>query len=133
MKLHHIGYAVIDLINSSKAFSGLGFTITNDIVIDNDRFVNILFLDDGINKIELVSPIAKGGSPVDGFLSKIGNGPYHLCFEVASLNDAIRDLKSKQYILIKSPAAAKAIENRGVAFLYNKYIGIIELVEKKEE
>jgi hypothetical protein len=33
------------------------------------------------------------------------------------------------FILVEKPCAAQAIENRKVAFLYNRYIGMLELLE----
>jgi hypothetical protein len=41
----------------------------------------------------------------------------------------IENLLNTGYILIEKPCEAAAIENKKVAFLYNRYIGILELLE----
>jgi methylmalonyl-CoA/ethylmalonyl-CoA epimerase len=56
--------------------------------------------------------------------------PYHLCYEVDDLDDAIARLRStRRFLLVSGPVAACAMENRRVAFMFQKDTGLIELVE----
>ncbi len=80
--------------------------------------------------IELISPNNKY-SPVQNIIKRNGNTPYHLCFCTENIALKIKELRKNKYTLIESPNPAIAFNNRLVAFLYNKDIGIIELLECK--
>jgi methylmalonyl-CoA/ethylmalonyl-CoA epimerase len=45
------------------------------------------------------------------------------------MEEAIKELRKMKYLLLSSPVPAPAISNYKVAFLYNKKVGLIELVE----
>jgi methylmalonyl-CoA/ethylmalonyl-CoA epimerase len=61
---------------------------------------------------------------------KYRNMPYHICYESSNLENDLRRLEGKGYIVIQKPEVAPAIKNNKVAFLMHLYVGIIELVEK---
>ena len=42
---------------------------------------------------------------------------------------AVSDLRKRKYVLVSKPVEAVAIQNYKVAFLHNRHIGLIELVE----
>jgi methylmalonyl-CoA/ethylmalonyl-CoA epimerase len=48
---------------------------------------------------------------------------------VEGMEEAIKELRKMKYLLLSSPVPAPAISNYKVAFLYNKKVGLIELVE----
>ena len=130
MKVHHIGYAVKDINGSINVFESLGYK-ASEIVKDDLRKVNICFMEKDGYVVELISPISKDvPSVVDGVLKKSGNTPYHICYEVPNLKEAIDELKEKNFKAIIPPQEACAIEGRNVCFLFNKDIGIIEIVEE---
>ena len=79
--------------------------------------------------VELVEPI-NDRSPVNEILKKNGNIPYHFCYEVDGLTEAILEMKKSGFIKIINPVPAKAFNNRLICFLYNKDVGLIELLEK---
>ncbi len=60
MKVHHIGYAVEDILAASKTFAAMGFSILSGICRDNDRNVDIMLLRNGATTIELVAPTTVG-------------------------------------------------------------------------
>lgn len=131
MKIHHIGYAVQKLEQSLSTFESIGFHRISEITHDEIRKVDIVFVADADNKnvIELIAPYQKG-SDVDGALDKWGGpNPYHICYEVESIEDSIKEL-GKSCVVIKKPEFAPAINNRRVAFLYHRNLGLFEIVEK---
>ena len=128
MKVHHIGYAVKDIDKASAAFQLLGFKFLSGVTYDDERKVRIAFMINGNEVIELIEPDGDN-SAVESVLKKNGPTPYHICYEVDSLEDSVSVLKKSGYIAIKKPQAASAINGRRVVFLMHKDLGIIELVE----
>lgn len=131
LKVHHIGYAVPDLDRALAEFSDLGWSVFSEVTEDASRQVRIVFIKLGESVVELVAPTSST-SPITKQLAKGSGAPYHICYEVASLEEAEAYLKTKKFIVFKKPAAAPAIGNRRVEFLYAKGMGIIELVEEKK-
>jgi UDP-4-amino-4,6-dideoxy-N-acetyl-beta-L-altrosamine N-acetyltransferase len=136
MKVHHIGYAVKSIEASAFRYISLGYRRLSDICDDTGRGVRILFLRHIVTgeTIELVAPMGEE-SPVSGQLQKMKGlaSPYHICYEVPDLQEAIDWLKKEKYILVDAPAEAPAIGGRKVAFLLHRDVGMIELVEYDSE
>lgn len=131
MRVHHIGYLVKDVHKSIPSFEELGYSIIKDVVYDEARDVNICFMEQDGYCIELVAPCSEQ-SVVYEQLKRQGITPYHICYEVDNLDVAIEEYRSKKYVMIQAPAQAPAIEGRRVAFLFNRTVGMIELVERGE-
>ena len=129
LKVHHVGYAVPDLGKAIDEFAVLGWMVSSEIVDDESRQVRIVFLTNGASVVELVAPLSPE-SPITKQLAKGCGTPYHICYEVESLEDAEAYLKDRRFIVFKKPAIAPAISGRRVEFLYAKQNGVIELVEK---
>lgn len=55
--------------------------------------------------------------------------PYHICYLVDNIDSTVNELRKKKYILVSNPEKAIAIQNSRVCFLFNKNVGLIELVE----
>ena len=79
--------------------------------------------------IELVSPVSED-SVVAGLWKKVGNAPYHICYSVANIAEAVAELRQMSYIMQEDIHEAIAIDNKKVAFLYGSKTGLIELVEE---
>ena len=126
MKFHHIGIACSDITKTVK-FLNSTFNIINmtGIYFDKNQNVDLCLLTDdfGLN-IELVS-----GKTVEKFV-KNKQYLYHNCWEVASLEKAIKHFCDNGAVMISEPKPAILFDNRNVSFLYTK-IGIIELLEEK--
>lgn len=128
-RFHHIGVAVFDIDSTAKCYLEAGYSKT-DTVYDPHQNVYICFLTkNGMPTIELLAPKDET-SPVSKTLEKNGVTPYHLCYEVDDINKAIADLRKLKYIPLIKPIEACAIESRKVCFLFNKQVGLIELVER---
>lgn len=137
MQIDHIGYLVRDMEKSIRAFEAIGYTTVTEIIDDDKdcngkkpRNVRLCFLQNGNYRIELVSPIGDD-SIVSKIAYKYGETPYHICYRVDCLNDAIARLKKEEWIVIEPEAPAIAFNNTPVAFLFRNGIGLIELVEYK--
>jgi methylmalonyl-CoA/ethylmalonyl-CoA epimerase len=130
LKVHHIGYAVKDLGQSLEMFLKIGYSVEEDPIRDDKRKVEIAFVSNNNYLVELISPLDTD-SPIQNYLGKIGNTPYHLCYETEDIEQAVAELRKQRYLLIEAPNEAVAIENRKVAFLYHPKYGLLELLETK--
>lgn len=132
LKVHHIGYAVPTIDGARTEFEALGWVAYGGVTDDVGRKVRIQFLRLGEEVVELVAPLTDD-SPIRKTLQK-GNGtPYHICYEVESLDEAERELKGMRFIVFKKPSPAPAIGMRRVEWFYSRNNGIIELVEKERK
>jgi len=129
LKVHHIGYAVPSIEAARTEFEALGWEVCSDVTDDLSRKVRIQFMRMGDEVVELVAPLTED-SPIRKNLQQGGGMPYHICYEVDSLEEAETALKALRFIVFKKPQAAPAIGGRRVEWLYARNNGIIELVEK---
>lgn len=128
MKVHHIGYLVKNISKTEKKFLELGYEVEFPTKFDEIRNIDIEFLVNGDYRVELIEPKGEE-SPMYPLLKRYKNTPYHLCYEVENIDEAIADLQDKHYTVIQEPNIAPCIEGKKVAFLNNISMGIIELVE----
>lgn len=127
-KFHHIGVAVKDIDKTAAMYEDGGYEMS-DIIFDPVQNVDICWLTkDGMPTVELLAPVDET-SPVCKILEKNGVTPYHTCYVVDDINDAVAELRKQKYVLVSKPVEAVAIHNCKVAFLHNRHIGLIELVE----
>lgn len=124
----HIGIACRDISKTQQFYIAQGYTAT-PAVEDPIQHVRISFLDKpGAPRLELLEPL-DDESPVLRTLSAVGVSPYHMCYSVKDIDEAIKSLRSQRFILVSGPVPACAMNNRRVAFLFQKNTGLIELVE----
>lgn len=131
LRFHHIGIACFD-INETKAFYELMGYVASPIIDDPIQDIRISFLKkEGSPMLELLAPIDEK-SPVNRILDTQGVTPYHICYEVDDI-DAMMTLLRKQhkFVRVSKAVPACAIDDRRVAFLFRKDVGLIELVESK--
>ena len=129
MKFHHIGMAVKSIDATAAMYEDGGYRMS-DIIFDPIQNVNICWMTkDGAPIVELLSPVDET-SPVCKTLEKNGVTPYHCCYVVENLEETVKELRQQKYILTSKPAEAVAFCGSRVCFLYNKNVGLIELVEE---
>lgn len=129
LKIDHIGYAVRDIQETAALYVAAGWKLS---VVYNEevQHARIAFLKkDNMPTIELVSPL-EGESPVDKFLENGGVQPYHICYVVEDMWAALEDLHQEGFMPLFMPVASVAMHNKLICYLYNKSIGLIEIVEK---
>lgn len=128
LTFHHIGIACRDIAKTQAFYLQMGYT-ASPIVEDPLQHVRISFLEkDGAPRLELLEPLDEI-NPVARTLATVGVSPYHMCYEVQDIEAAIADLRRQRFLLVNGPVPACAMENRRIAFLYQKNNGLIELVE----
>lgn len=125
---HHIGYAVREIAVTAAHYQEAGWTLSEE-VIDPIQNVRIAFLSrPDTPLIELVAPV-DDKSPVVQTLEKSGVAPYHVCYEVEDIQEAVKQLRQKRYIPLFKPVPAVALGNRLICYLYNPEVGLIELLQ----
>jgi methylmalonyl-CoA/ethylmalonyl-CoA epimerase len=127
---HHIGYAVYNIESTAAYYLTANWQMSN-IQTDVIQNAKIAFLaKERMPLIELIAPVNEN-SPITKTLSKVGVTTYHICYEVDDIYESITELRKQKYILIFNPVEAIALDNRKICYLYNKNVGLIELVNKK--
>jgi methylmalonyl-CoA/ethylmalonyl-CoA epimerase len=127
-KFHHIGLAVKSIDKTAQTYE-LGGYNRSGTTFDPIQNVNICWLrKEGMPMVELLEPV-DDKSPVCKILEKNGVTPYHTCYIVDNLESVIVDLRKQKYVQVSQPAEAVAISGSRVCFMFNKNIGLIELVE----
>lgn len=131
-KFHHIGIATYSIEFTSKYYIEAGYS-KSETIFDSIQNVNICFLSkSGMPMVELLEPV-DDKSPVNKTLKTAGVSPYHCCYIVSDLDKALLELRKKKFFMLSKPVEAIAINNNRICFLYNKEVGLIELVEIKNE
>lgn len=128
MKVHHIGYAVSNIQNGIEMFLKIGYIIESGPVKDTKRNVEIAFMQNNNYRVELIAPL-NNASPIKNYLNKVGNTPYHICYETENIETTINELKKQKYKVIEMPSEAIALKNKRIAFLYHPRYGLLELFE----
>lgn len=129
MKLHHIGFVVKDLSATLNTLeSVLGLKPMSEPYLDRIQQVNEIFVKTEPTMIQLFEPVSEN-SPVKNFLKKHGEKLHHLCFQVDSLDKALKELEEKGIKIIWKPF--KGFDGRRVAFIDPGQLRglLIELVE----
>ena len=129
-KFHHIGIAVKD-INTTAMIYVKGGYIQSKIIFDPIQNVNICWLQKaGMPLVELLEPVDES-SPINKTLEKNGVSPYHTCYIVENIENAITQLRLMKYVVVSKPEQAIAISNCKVCFLYNKKQSHPKYISKK--
>lgn len=128
LTFHHIGIACRDIAKTQAFYLGQGYT-ASPVVEDPLQHVRISFLEkEGAPRIELLEPL-DDQSPVARTLVTSGVSPYHMCYEVQDIEAAVNHLRGQRFLLVNGPVPACAMDDRRIAFLFQKNTGLIELVE----
>jgi methylmalonyl-CoA/ethylmalonyl-CoA epimerase len=129
LTFHHIGIAVTSIEKTVAIYGASGFTATEPVV-DPVQNVRICFLEKQDTPLyELVEPIDET-SPVNKTLVKMGVSPYHICYEVTNMDEAISDLRKQRYLLLQTPVPGAALGNRKICFMFHTDVGLIELLAR---
>ncbi len=126
---HHIGIACHSIDKTKAFYVQMGYQ-ASAVVDDPLQHVRVCFLENGDKapRIELLEPLDEQ-SPIARTLASTGVTPYHTCYEVADIEAAVAALRKQRFLLVSGPVPACAMEDRRIAFLYNKNTGLIEVVE----
>lgn len=132
MKLHHVGIVVDDIESGIQRYRAMfGFVPVTKVVKDQVQKVSVVLLSDPEKvsvPIELIAPLTDD-SPVSKILK--GNMRlYHLCFLVEDLEEALKNFRSNEAIIISGPVPADLFDGKRIAFVYTPDKFVVELLEK---
>jgi methylmalonyl-CoA/ethylmalonyl-CoA epimerase len=128
-RLNHVAIAVPDLAGAAALYRDKLGAIVSAPVEQPDHGVVTVFIDLPNTKIELISPLGES-SPIAAFLDRNpAGGMHHLCYEVADVAAACRELAAAGARVLGSPKLGA--HGRLVVFLHPKdFLGtLIELEE----
>ena len=129
-QIDHIGYAVHDIEKTAELYLKGGWTMS-EVYEERVQNARIAFLTKpGMTKIELVASL-KDNSPVDRILSVQGVAPYHICYVVDDIMQAVEDLFEEGFRPWFLPVESVAMDNRKICYLSHLDVGTIELVSKE--
>jgi methylmalonyl-CoA/ethylmalonyl-CoA epimerase len=131
LTFNHMGIAVSDFDKSLKFYSLLGYQKMHPVIIrDKLQGVDLIMLThDSLPNIELVRPYSEK-SPVNNYLKEHDTEIYHLCYEVESFDNVLKELKKNLRVInVSEPKPAILFDNRLVAFYFIKGVGLIELLK----
>lgn len=131
LRIDHIGYAVRDIMTTAKHYLDAGWNMS-EIFEEKVQNTKIAFLyKDGFPTMELVSPLNETHSPVDNFIKNDSVQLYHVCYVVDDVWQSVECLHDEGFIPVFMPIKSNAMNNREICYLYNKNVGLIELVSIK--
>ena len=117
-KVEHIGIAINNLDKAESVFERLfGNNAYKREVVESEK-VSTSFFKLGDTKIELLES-DNDSSAISKFITKKGEGIHHMAFEVDSIEDELRRLKSEGFQLINEKPF-KGADNKLVAFIHPK-------------
>jgi methylmalonyl-CoA/ethylmalonyl-CoA epimerase len=129
---HHVGFVVKSIADSVRGFAAILQAEWDEHVFhDPNQGVRVAFLKgafSGDPLWELVEP-ADEKSPVQSFAAK-GGGFHHVCYVVASLEDALTRARSLGAVIAREPMPAVAFSGRRIAWIYTKNRLLIEYLER---
>ena len=131
-KLMHVGVAVPKIDPAAESLSKLfGYRVVSGPFDDPIQKVTVNFLTTSptdVAEIELIAPLTED-SPIRAMLKKNGGGAYHLCFETADLDEALKHATNNGCMVVSQPAPAVAFGGRRIAWIYTGAKQLFELVE----
>ena len=128
--IEHIGIAVKGIDKDAPFWKHILNLSHQGTEVVKDQGVTTDIYDTGKGKIELLESLGID-TPIGKFLEKKGPGVHHVCFEVDSINDAIKELKELDIqVLTDNPTIGA--EGYKVVFIHPKSTGgvLVELAEK---
>ncbi|HZP20189.1 MAG TPA: methylmalonyl-CoA epimerase [Bauldia sp.] len=130
-RLNHVAIAVPNLAAAAATYrDALGASLSAPMPLP-EHGVTTLFVDLPNTRIELLEPLGEG-SPIARFLERNpAGGIHHICFEVASIADALRRLTIAGARVIGDGNPKTGAHGKPVVFLQPKdFFGtLIELEE----
>lgn len=128
----HIGIAVADIAKAKGLYEQLGFVSDMEEVLGEQAYgVRVLIMRQGAQRIELLEPLEKGKkSPIDSYIQKKPYKMYHLAYTVSDLDAQVEMLEKRKFLMIDEPRASACMKGKRAVFLFNRDMGMIELVEE---
>lgn len=128
-RLNHVAIAVTDLAAASALYRDMLGAKVSAPVPQPDHGVTTVFIDLPNTKVELIAPLGSQ-SPLTAFLERNPfGGIHHICYEVADIRTASRDLAAKGARIVGGGEPRIGAHGKPVIFVHPKdFLGtLIEL------
>ena len=130
-RFHHIGFAVASIDTVRDFYLSAGYAVS-DPVVEPIQKVRVAYAKkSGFPTAELLEPL-DNTSPVCKTLSKNGNTPYHVCYEVDDIKLAIAEGRKEGFLPLGRPVPGHGLGDALMVFLYNQGVGLIQIMETKK-
>jgi methylmalonyl-CoA/ethylmalonyl-CoA epimerase len=130
--LHHVGFAVMSIEATASSFArSLGAQWNGAIIHDPLQEARVTFLYCGAAQnpaVELVEPAGEK-SPLHKFVAR-GGRLHHVCYEVDSLDEQLRESRTAGGLVARQPLPAAAFAGRRIAWVYTREKLLVEYLER---
>lgn len=127
----HLGIAVPDVEEARAQFELLGYQADGDVLSVESHGVRALMMHNANQAIELLAPLKKGEpSPLDSYIATKPYKIYHIAYYVSDFDEQVALMKKQKYIMVDEPARSEAQGGKRTVFMFNRKVGIVELVEQ---
>ena len=129
LKFHHLGIATKNIEKSVAVYAEIGYSVS-EIKEEPSQNVRIAFLKKADSPtLELVEATI-ADSPISRMVMQSGTTPYHTCYEVDDIWDAIDELEDRNFRTLFEPIKSDVMDNGLFCYLFSTEIGLIELYQK---
>ena len=128
-RLNHVAIAVHDIAAGAALYRDMLGAKVSEPVAQPDHGVTTVFIDLPNTRVELIAPLGDR-SPISGFLERNPfGGIHHLCYEVADVRAAARDLTARGARVLGNGEPKLGAHGKPVIFVHPKdFLGtLIEL------
>ena len=128
-RLNHVAIAVRDIAAGAALYRDMLGAKVSEPVAQPDHGVTTVFIDLPNTRVELIAPLGDR-SPISGFLERNPfGGIHHLCYEVADVRAAARDLTARGARVLGNGEPKLGAHGKPVIFVHpNDFLGtLIEL------
>jgi methylmalonyl-CoA/ethylmalonyl-CoA epimerase len=130
--LHHVGFVVAAIADAGPELAkAIGIAWNGEIIHDPLQSAQVAFLRGRASPsaaLELVQPDGPE-SALHKFLAK-GGGLHHVCYEVDSLEEQLRQSRAAGCLVVQSPTPAIAFGGRKIAWVYTPQKLLVEYLER---
>jgi methylmalonyl-CoA/ethylmalonyl-CoA epimerase len=129
--IDHIGIAVDEMDQAIRLYQSLGLTVEHDETVPEQGTRVVFLAAPGGPDLELLGALGPE-TPVGKFLAKRGPGMHHICYAVASLEEAIAYCRAQGFQMIDEQPRIGA-KGKRLAFIHPKALAgvLIELYEAR--
>lgn len=130
-RFHHLGVAVASIDMAKPFYQRLGYEVSTP-VIETVQKVRVCYArKEGFPTVELLEPLNEA-SPVSKVLQRNGgNTPYHVCYEVADIHAAVREMREHGFLSLGRPIPGHGLDDALMVFCFSRDVGLIQLMESK--
>lgn len=135
VRFDHVGVATWEMdIGLMRLKADCNIDSAKIRVKDSAMDVELASFDLGItSQIELVAPLSKK-APCVGFLERLGEGPYHCCWQTTSFEKVLEALNQRtiNYTIIERYGQSVLFPETPILFLLVQGVGLVEFIEKNK-